>query len=166
MNLAQKTALNIPFIHVYPGASRVCLALRNCHGFPLCRFWRSVAWNGLPSPPCLRPWANIQVKQWQTLSSPWWVHGYCGVGECPAILRGDRERKRERKKKKLVCQPKWETKGVQDFVLAHVPKPSFGVLIYCGMLAFSTEVRERIVWPPNNLKKSAAHGCVNAGDSH
>lgn len=53
----------------------------------------------------------------------------------------------------LVCQPKWETRGVQDFVLAHVPKPFFGVLIDCGVLAFSTEVKKRIVWPPNIMKK-------------
>lgn len=42
---------------------------------------------------------------------------------------------------------------LRGFVLAHVPKPSFGVLIYCGVLACSTEVRKRIVWPPNKRSK-------------
>lgn len=60
---------------------------------------------------------------------------------------------------------------LRGFVLAHVPKPSFGVLIYCGVLACSTEVRKRIVWPPNKRskkkkKKSAARGGVNARGSH
>lgn len=69
---------------------------------------------------------------------------------------------RERRKKK----PKLETRGVEDFVLAHVLKPSFGVIIYCGMLAFSTEVKNRRMWPPNSTEKSAARGSVNTRDAH
>lgn len=45
-----------------------------------------------------------------------------------------------------VCQPTWKKRGVQDFVLAHIPKPFFGVLIDCGVLAFPVEVKKRIVW--------------------
>lgn len=33
IKLARKTALNTTLTHVYPGASRVCLALRNGHEF-------------------------------------------------------------------------------------------------------------------------------------
>lgn len=57
--------------------------------------------------------ANIQVKQWQTLLT---VVSAWGTGGA-------------------VCQPKWKTRGAQDFVLAHFLKPFCGVLIDCGVLA-------------------------------
>lgn len=46
-----------------------------------------------------------------------------------------------------VFQPTWKTRGVQDFVLACIPKPFFGALIDCGVLAFPVEVKKRILWP-------------------
>lgn len=65
MNLAKKiTALNIPFVHEHPRASRVCLALRNCHGFPLCRFAekRGLEWPAIPSlPPALGKYSGQAV---------------------------------------------------------------------------------------------------------
>lgn len=53
----------------------------------------------------------------------------------------------EKEGEKTVCQPKWKTRGAQDFVLAHILKPFCGVLIDCGMLAVPAEVKTRIVWP-------------------
>lgn len=54
------------------------------HGFPLCRFLRCMAWICLPSPslpPALGKYSGQAVAN--TLSSPWWGHDYCRVGECP-----------------------------------------------------------------------------------
>lgn len=56
--------------------------------------------------------------------------------------------------------------GVQDSVLAHVPKPSFGVLIYCGMLGFFRRGQKEDCVATSQYIESAAHGCVNARDSH
>lgn len=81
-----------------------------------------------PLPASFQPSrANIQVKQWQT-PSPLTRASTVGVARCPA----------ESEKKKNCTSAKWEDEsGVRDFVLAHVPKSSFGVLIYCDILPFS-----------------------------
>ena len=148
-----------------PRASGACLALRNCHGLPLCR--RGMACHPLPASGPGQIFRSSSGKHSPRRGESMTT---AGVGECPAILKRERERRGE---VDLSVSQNGKQGELRGFVLAHVPKLSFGVLICCGVLACSTEVRKRIVWPPNKQgggkkkkKKSAARGGVNARGSH
>lgn len=122
-----------------PGRAESVWHLGTVLGFPLCRFWGSVAWNGPPSPslpPALGRYSGQAVANALL------------AAVSPRRLRGRRTSSRtevvgveeDRKAGQIGRQGEFRI-----FVLAHVPEPSFPVLIYCGMLAFPTEVKERIV---------------------
>ncbi len=154
----KKQHLIFPLYMYTPGRAESVWHLGTVMGFLCAVFLRIVAWNGLPSPPCLRPWANIQVKQWQTLSSPWWVHDYCGVGECPAILKGgEGERERERE---TCLSAKMGDKGSSGFCTGTCPKAflwSFNLLWHASL--FHRGQREDCVATSQYEKKCCSWLC-------
>lgn len=110
MNLAQETALNIPFMHVYPGASRVCLALRKSWVSSVLVFEkRGLEWLAVP-------FAASGLGQIFRSSSG--KHSLLTVVR-PWLLRG--RRMSTEKKKKTCLSAKIGDKGSSEFCTGTCP---------------------------------------------
>lgn len=78
---------------------------------------RGLEWPAIPFlPQALDKYSGQAVAN--SLSSPWRVYDYCGVGECPSTLREEKKKK----KKKTCPSAKMGDKGSSGFCTGTCPK--------------------------------------------
>lgn len=125
-------------MHVYPGASWVCLALRNCHGFPLCWifffFWKE--WLGMAHHPLPACGPGQIFRSSSGKHSPHRGESMTTAGEENAqpYWMGVRERKRKREKNCLSA--KMGDKGSSGFCTGTCPEAflwSFNLLWHASL---------------------------------